>query len=170
MKGMIEMGEKEKSNNNTTQAICPRCRTEVCSTDIYCGFCGKKLQANPETPSPLEPEKELLINNSKLPQVTCPACGKKFPLGIKFCNKCHTLLPKEAAENEKVPEPDESKKSPREIFEHRQSKLMLGKKVREDIVMEWGTVIFRKGDIVTEKVIALAKEKGLFAELSATLE
>jgi uncharacterized protein YrrD len=65
---------------------------------------------------------------------------------------------------------DASKESLSEIFERRQIKYMLGKKVSRDIEADDGSTIVNQGEIITDDVIAKAKQSGKFLELSMNIE
>lgn len=79
-----------------------------------------------------------------------------------------------AAEVEDIPsgskEEPSSKASLSDIFEERQRKYMLGKKVSRDIETEDGTAIVKQGGIITEDIINKAKQAGKFLELSMNIE
>ena len=65
---------------------------------------------------------------------------------------------------------DSSKESLSEIFERRQIKYMLGKKVSRDIESDDGSTIINQGEVITDDVIAKAKKNGKFLELSMNIE
>lgn len=65
---------------------------------------------------------------------------------------------------------DSSKESLSEIFERRQIKYMLGKKVSRDIDADDGSTIVNQGEIISDDVIAKAKQSGKFLELSMNIE
>jgi uncharacterized protein YrrD len=65
---------------------------------------------------------------------------------------------------------DSSKESLSEIFERRQIKYMLGKKVSRDIEADDGSTVINQGEIITDDVIAKAKQNGKFLELSMNIE
>jgi uncharacterized protein YrrD len=65
---------------------------------------------------------------------------------------------------------EEGKESLSEIFERRQIKYMLGKKVSKDVVTEEGRIIISQGDTITDDVIKKAKAAGKFLELSMNIE
>ncbi|MEW5947631.1 MAG: PRC-barrel domain-containing protein [bacterium] len=65
---------------------------------------------------------------------------------------------------------DTAKESLSEIFERRQIKYMLGKKVSRDIESDDGTMIIRAGAAITDDVINKAKKAGKFLELSMNIE
>jgi len=67
------------------------------------------------------------------------------------------------------PEP-ETKESLSEIFERRQIKYMLGKKVSRDIETDDGITIASQGDEITQEIIDKAKSAGKFLELSMNIE
>jgi uncharacterized protein YrrD len=71
---------------------------------------------------------------------------------------------------EPAPPAEEGKESLSEIFERRQIKYMLGKKVSKDIVTDDGTLIVGHGDVITDVVIQEAKASGKFLELSMNIE
>lgn len=64
----------------------------------------------------------------------------------------------------------DSRESLTEIFERRQIKYMLGKKVSQDIETDGGDVILSQGETITEDVISRAKAAGKFLELSMNIE
>lgn len=76
---------------------------------------------------------------------------------------------KPAASRQAEPAGD-SKESLSEIFERRQIKYMLGKRVSRDIESDDGTVIIRMGDVISDDAIAKAKRSGKFLELSMNIE
>ena len=65
---------------------------------------------------------------------------------------------------------DSSKESLSEIFERRQIKYMLGKKVSRDIESDDGSTIINQGEVITDDVIGKAKKSGKFLELSMNIE
>ena len=71
---------------------------------------------------------------------------------------------------EEVAADDTSKESLSEIFERRQIKYMLGKKVSRDIEDDAGDIIIGAGNPITEDVIEKAKKAGKFLELSMNIE
>lgn len=83
---------------------------------------------------------------------------------IVFCEVC-----KWGIDTATVVETDESKMSLRQIFEHRQTPLMLGAKVALDI-FSGNDIVIKKGGVVTNELIAFAKEQGLFTKLSMSLK
>lgn len=64
----------------------------------------------------------------------------------------------------------EGKESLSEIFERRQIKYMLSKKVSRDIEADDGTPIIKAGEIIDDNTIAKAKKAGKFLELSMNIE
>ncbi|MFH1540218.1 MAG: PRC-barrel domain-containing protein [bacterium] len=64
----------------------------------------------------------------------------------------------------------ETKESLSEIFERRQIKYMLGKKVSRDIEADDGTTIIKAGEVISDGTIAKAKSAGKFLELSMNIE
>ncbi|MEW6203553.1 MAG: PRC-barrel domain-containing protein [bacterium] len=77
--------------------------------------------------------------------------------------------PAEAAQAAEAAE-EATKESLTEIFERRQIKYMLGKKVSRDIEADDGTVIIKQGDTITDNAINKAKKAGKFLELSMNIE
>ena len=72
---------------------------------------------------------------------------------------------------EQEPEPkEEEKQSLSEIFERRQIKYMLGKRLGADVLDEQGLHVAYKGDVITEELIAIGKERGVFLHLSMNIE
>ena len=67
-------------------------------------------------------------------------------------------------------EEDGAKESLSEIFERRQIKYMLGKKISRDIEGDDGSKIINQGETITEEVIDQAKQHGKFLELSMNIE
>lgn len=67
-------------------------------------------------------------------------------------------------------EEDGARESLSEIFERRQIKYMLGKKISRDIEADDGSVVIRQGETISEDVIARAKAGGKFLELSMNIE
>jgi uncharacterized protein YrrD len=67
-------------------------------------------------------------------------------------------------------EEDGAKESLSEIFERRQIKYMIGKKVSRDIDADDGSSVIRQGETITDSVIKKAKEYGKFLELSMNIE
>lgn len=65
---------------------------------------------------------------------------------------------------------EEGKESLSEIFERRQIKYMLGKKVSKDVVSEDGQLIISQGETISDDVIKRAKAAGKFLELSMNIE
>ncbi len=65
---------------------------------------------------------------------------------------------------------DEDKQSLSEIFERRQIKYMLGKKVSKDIISDGGSIVVNQGETITEETIQAAKSSGKFLELSMNIE
>lgn len=57
-----------------------------------------------------------------------------------------------------------------QIFERRQIKYMLGKKVSRDICGEDDVVIIGNGGIITEEIIEKAKQANRFLELTMNIE
>lgn len=64
----------------------------------------------------------------------------------------------------------EGKESLSQIFERRQIKYMLGKKVSRDIQTDDGITIASQGDIISDDTITQAKAAGKFLELSMNIE
>lgn len=83
---------------------------------------------------------------------------------IVFCEVCKWGIDKPT-----VVETDEGRMSLGEIFERRQSKLMLGAKVALDI-FHGDNIVIKEGEVVTNELIDLAKEHSLFTELSMSLK
>lgn len=82
-------------------------------------------------------------------------------------------LPPEPAPSRPAPtraEAEGAKESLTEIFERRQIKYMLGKKVSQDIETDDGSIVIQQGQTITEEVIARAKSSGKFLELSMNIE
>lgn len=76
-----------------------------------------------------------------------------------------------APEFEEAPSGDEdSKESLSEIFERRQIKYMIGKKVSREIQSDDGITIAEQGETITDDIINKAKEAGKFLELSMNIE
>ena len=71
----------------------------------------------------------------------------------------------EIKEETAKPVPDVSK-----LFEERQKKFVLGKIVSKKIEDSVGNVIANEGDIITEKIIEIAKKSGKFMELSLNVK
>lgn len=67
-------------------------------------------------------------------------------------------------------EAEEGKESLSEIFERRQIKYMLGKRVSKDVYSEDGRLVISQGDTITDDVIKAAKASGKFLELSMNIE
>jgi len=67
-------------------------------------------------------------------------------------------------------EGEESKQSLSEIFERRQIKYMLGKKVSKDVVGDDGSLVVGHGETITDSVVQKAKASGKFLELSMNIE
>lgn len=65
---------------------------------------------------------------------------------------------------------DEGKESLSEIFERRQIKYMLGKKVSKDIAADNGSLIVGQGEVISDQVIQAVKATGKFLELSMNIE
>ncbi|HOY64331.1 MAG TPA: PRC-barrel domain-containing protein, partial [bacterium] len=67
-------------------------------------------------------------------------------------------------------EGEESKQSLSEIFERRQIKYMLGKRVSKDVVGDDGSLVVGHGETITDSVVQKAKASGKFLELSMNIE
>ncbi|MFA6448765.1 MAG: PRC-barrel domain-containing protein [bacterium] len=65
---------------------------------------------------------------------------------------------------------EEGRESLSEIFERRQIKYMLGKKVSKDVASEDGRLIISQGETISDDVIKKAKASGKFLELSMNIE
>jgi sporulation protein YlmC with PRC-barrel domain len=65
---------------------------------------------------------------------------------------------------------ENGKESLSEIFERRQIKYMLGKRVSKDVYSEDGRLIISQAETITDTVIKLAKASGKFLELSMNIE
>lgn len=70
----------------------------------------------------------------------------------------------------KEEETAESGESLSEIFERRQIKYMMGKKVSKTLETDDGIVIAKKGDVINDDIIKKAKKAGKFLELSMSIE
>jgi len=78
--------------------------------------------------------------------------------------------PAEVVEEPKpVSPPKVEKESLSEIFERRQIKYMLGKKVLKDIYDDSGDIIIAKDDVVTDDIVQKAKSARKFLELSMNI-